>query len=61
MSSGDTTSPDWQITGPLSVTLRAERSGPSVDRVYTIQVRCSDAAGNSVTAAATVTVPHDQQ
>jgi hypothetical protein len=56
----DTTSPDWNITGPLTVQLRAERlfSGPG--RVYTITVRCTDASGNSSTKAVPVTAPHDQ-
>jgi hypothetical protein len=56
----DTTSPDWQITGPLSVTLRAERLESGVGRVYTITVRCKDAAGNASTRNAQVTVPHNQ-
>jgi len=36
--------------------LRAERSGNS-DRIYTITYAAADAAGNSATASATVTVP----
>jgi hypothetical protein len=59
MSLTDKTSPDWQITGPLAVKLRAERPG-SGDRVYTISVRCTDTGGNSVITLTTVTVPHDQ-
>ena len=53
------TSPDWRITGDLTVDLRAERSGPGKGRVYTIKVEISDAAGNKVTRNVTVLVPHD--
>lgn len=51
--------PDWTITGPLSVDLRAERSGNRV-RVYTIYVDMIDASGNKTTAMTTVTVPKSQ-
>jgi len=53
-------SPDWRITGDLTVDLRAERSGPGKGRVYTIKVEISDAAGNKVTRNVTVLVPHDR-
>jgi hypothetical protein len=51
--------PEWQITGPLAVSLRAERQGSGNGRVYTIAVTCSNSAG-SATATTTVSVPHDQ-
>ena len=51
--------PDWQIISDLTVKLRAERSGKSKGRIYTITVKCTDQSGNSATDAATVTVPHD--
>ena len=54
------TAPDWEITGPLTVNLRAERSGGANGRVYTIVVECTDAAGNSSAAAVKVIVPHDK-
>lgn len=54
------TDPDWQITGDLTVELRAERSGGGDGRVYLVEVECTDAAGNSATAAVSVTVPHNQ-
>ncbi len=54
------TSPDWVITGDLSLLLRAERSGQGRGRVYTITVQCRDAAGNTSTGTTLVTVPHDQ-
>lgn len=40
---------DAVIDGPLSVQVRAERSGPTGARVYTITVTCHDSAGNSST------------
>ncbi|MDB6028973.1 MAG: uncharacterized protein JWM68_5196, partial [Verrucomicrobiales bacterium] len=54
------TSPDWQITGPLTLKLRAERSGNMGDRIYTITVQTVDASGNVSSKNVAVTVPHDQ-
>lgn len=51
---GDT-GPDWQITGPLTVKLRSERSH-GIDRTYTITVESVDDAGNASTATTTVIV-----
>jgi hypothetical protein len=48
-------SPDWVITGPFSVNLRAERAG-SQDRVYTITYSATDLYGNVSTATITVVV-----
>jgi hypothetical protein len=45
--------PDWVITGPLTVDLRAERTG-NKERVYTVTVEARDSAGN--TSRDTVTV-----
>jgi hypothetical protein len=59
LGDGDT-SPDWQMSGPLTVNLRAERSGNGSDRVYTVTVECSDTSGNSSTKTVTVTVPRNQ-
>jgi hypothetical protein len=54
------TSPDWIITGDLTVLLRAERAGNiKTDRVYTITVQCKDTFANTATASVRVTVPHD--
>jgi RNA polymerase sigma factor (sigma-70 family) len=52
---------DWQITGDLTVSLRADRSGVGLGRVYNITVESTDDAGNTSTAVAHVTVPHDQR
>ncbi len=51
----------WQITGPLSVNLLADREGDKKDRIYTITIEVRDAAGNVTTATTTVIVPHDQR
>jgi hypothetical protein len=48
---------DWQITGNLTVNVRAERAGKGTGRVYTITVACTDAAGNVATSTVTVAVP----
>ena len=53
---------DWQITGPMSASLRSDRSGKDKNgRVYTMQLACVDPVTNLTgTKSATVTVPHDQ-
>jgi hypothetical protein len=51
---GDT-APDWIVTGPRTLQLRAERAG-SADRIYTITVDTRDDAGNSVETEVTVKV-----
>jgi hypothetical protein len=60
---GDTTGDiaGWTIgTADTAGQLRAERSGNGPGRVYTLTYRGRDAAGNTATCAAKVTVPHDQ-
>ncbi|HEX8407929.1 MAG TPA: pectinesterase family protein [Thermoanaerobaculia bacterium] len=47
---------DFNITGPLTVELRAERDGGR-SRIYTITVESRDDAGNVSTGTVTVTVP----
>jgi hypothetical protein len=49
--------PDWQMTGPLSVNLRAARSARGVGRIYTITVECEDMDGNRTTGEVNVLVP----
>ena len=60
--SGDdgATASDWDITGDLTVDLRAERSGKGDGRVYTITVESTDDSGNSSQSIVEVKVPHDQ-
>jgi hypothetical protein len=43
-----------------SFELRATRAGSGTGRVYTVTYQATDHSGNSTTASATVTVPHDQ-
>jgi hypothetical protein len=53
--------PDWQITGPLSLNLKAERFGRKGGRTYTIVVECEDRDGNIALASVDVVVPHDRR
>ncbi|UCH97900.1 MAG: hypothetical protein JSV88_13885 [Candidatus Aminicenantes bacterium] len=55
LGDGDT-DPDWEITGDLTVNLRAERSGTGSGRIYTITVMCTDISGNNSTETVNVTV-----
>jgi hypothetical protein len=50
---------DVQVTGKLTLNLRAERAGKGNGRVYTIAVGCNDASGNRATRSVDVSVPHD--
>jgi hypothetical protein len=57
--SGDgDTALDWEITGALTLNLRAERAGDGSGRVYTITVESRDRAGNASTKTVEVRVPH---
>jgi hypothetical protein len=49
--------PDIEITGELTVNLRARRLWTKGGRVYTIFVRCADLYGNASVKTVTVTVP----
>ncbi len=51
---------DIVIVDDVNFRLRAERLGGGTGRVYTVTYDVTDACGNSTTATATVTVPHDQ-
>lgn len=48
---------DVEITGALSLNLRAERTGGN-DRVYTITIEAMDASGNVSAATTQVSVAH---
>ena len=52
---GDTSS-DTEVVGPDHVRVRAERSGPSGARVYTVTAQCTDGSGNAATGVGTVTI-----
>lgn len=51
---------DVELTGEMTVTLRAERSGKGGGRVYTITVEAADEAGNKTARDVQVIVPHSQ-
>ena len=53
------TAPDSQITGNLTLNVRAERAGTGNGRVYTLVVTCTDASGNAMQKTVFVRVPHD--
>jgi hypothetical protein len=53
--------PDWAITGPLTVNLRAERAGSGNGRVYTLTVTCANGSNLNDMRDVTVSVPHDQR
>lgn len=57
LGSGDV-GPDWEITGPMSVDLRAERFAKT-GRVYTITVESRDRSGNASTRTVMVAVPRN--
>lgn len=59
LGDGDIT-PDWQVTGDLSLNLRAERSSKGSGRTYTITIEAADELNNKSTGQVTVTVPHDK-
>lgn len=52
----DNTSPDWIVTGPLTLKLRAEKGAQTKVRIYTIDVKIADEDGNQYLERATVTV-----
>lgn len=60
LGDGDTAN-DIVINTDGTVSLRAERAGGGSGRVYTMTYLAVDVAGNTSTASATVTVPHDMR
>ncbi|HZR22713.1 MAG TPA: Ig-like domain repeat protein [Vicinamibacterales bacterium] len=61
VSSDEPGSDQWTITGPLTVSLQADRNGSGDGRIYTIAVSCVDGSGNATASSTTVAVPHDQR
>lgn len=59
LGDGDTEG-DIEITGALTLNLRAERGGKGQGRVYTVTVEAHDAAGNASTRSVTISVPKNQ-
>jgi Galactose oxidase, central domain/Kelch motif len=60
VTSNETGSGQWQVTGDLTLNLLADRNGNGTGRTYTITVQCKDSFGNASTKTVTVRVPHDQ-
>lgn len=61
ISGDDSATPaDWRITGALSASLRADRSGKGGGRTYALTVECADPSGNASRQVVTVLVPHDR-
>lgn len=62
--SSNSNDPEIVITlngsGGFTVQLQAERLGSGTGGIYTINATAMDNAGNSATATATCTVPHDK-
>jgi hypothetical protein len=58
---GAKAAPDFVITAPLTLDLRADREGKGSGRIYTMTVVCTDASGNASSGTARVTVPHDER
>lgn len=49
---------DYRITGNLTLKLRAEKEGSRHGRVYSVQVKCTDTAGNASTRSVDIGVAH---
>ena len=47
-------------TGAFTFDIRAERSGPGSDRVYTIMYKATDVSGNYAIGTVTIVVPHNK-
>jgi PKD domain/Beta-propeller repeat len=56
LGDGDT-APDWEVTGDLTLKLRAERSAQLDGRAYTVQIQCVAPAGNISRSSVQVFVP----
>jgi hypothetical protein len=56
---GKPSASDWEITGPLTVQLSAERAGTGAGRDYVITVEAADGAGNKTSMPVIVRIPHN--
>ena len=56
LGDGDT-APDWEVTGPLSLLLRAERGALGAQRTYTVTLECVDGSGLASRTSVEVIVP----
>ncbi len=50
-----------QLTGEITLQLRAERAGSGPGRTYSIEITATDLAGNESSAVVTIVAPHDRQ
>lgn len=50
-----------QKSGTISISLRAERSGSGIGRVYKVIITAKDSSSNTSTAAVVILVPHDKK
>lgn len=55
--SNDATTPDWVVTGDLTLDVRAENSANRAPRVYFVLVGVSDASGNTTYRMVSIRVP----
>jgi probable HAF family extracellular repeat protein len=55
----DTTTPDWVVTGDLTLSVRAENSSLRAARVYFVLVAISDASGNTTYRSVWIRVPRN--
>ena len=61
VTSNETAENAWEMTGLLTLNLRAQRFGMGTGRVYTITITCTNTSQLSSSATVTVGVPHDQR
>jgi hypothetical protein len=54
--SQNTSASDWEITGPMTVNLRATPPARGQARSYTVVVECADVSGNTSSASVTIRV-----
>ncbi|SRR6266540_3025569 len=52
---------DWVVTGPLTLNVRAERSGSNRGRNYNVIVTCTNTANLGASKSVTISVPHDRK
>ena len=60
VTSSESGSGQWQVSGDLTLNLQADRNGNGTGRIYTITVQCKDPFNNASIKTVTVRVPHDQ-
>jgi len=51
----------WQLAGPLTIDLLAQRFGAGAARVYNVTVTCTNTSELSSSAVVNISVPHDRR